>query len=330
VLSDLLSPPALPSTPRPRTDLLIPSYVLERRDSSGAVVQRGIVGALDIRGTESGHVLRHTQVEEQAVALHGRLLRERGGSREPLLLAAPDLGAFRGCVEAAVRLRPDLVLDTPEGGEVRLWACDRSWTVAPPALGPLLLADGHHRLEAARRLYCVRPGAAAGRLPALVVDHARHPLRLSALHRVIPGLDLRRAVATVGGFAQVRPRRPAARSAVPSRGSFLLTGQGQSWEVSAISAALLASRLRWLPSEWVELDAAISDHVLIPLLCKEQGLRAGPSYTAARPRPGEVGLVLPSPTWNQVWSSAASGSGMPPKSTRLSPGPPPDLLAYLG
>jgi hypothetical protein len=330
VPSDLLSPPALPSTPRPRTDLLIPSYVLERRDSFGGVEQRGIVGSLDVRGTESGHVLRHTQVEEPVVAMHGRLLRERGGSREPLLLAAPDLGAFHGCIEASVRRRPDLVLATPDDGEVRLWACDRRWTVTPPALGPLLLADGHHRLEAARRLYGAHPGANGGRLPALVVDHARHPLRLSAIHRVIPGLDLRRAVATVDRFAQVRLRPPAGGSAMPPRGSFLLTGHGQCWEVSAISAALLASQLRWLPSEWVELDAAISDHVLIPLLCKEQGLRTGPSYSTARPRTGEVGLVLPSPTWNQVWSSAASGSGMPVKSTRLSPGPLPDLLAYLG
>lgn len=328
--SDLLSPPALPSTPRPRTDLLIPSYVLERRSSGGSVVQRGIVGALDVRGTESGHVLRHTQVEEPVVAMHARLLRERGGSREPLLLAAPDLGTFRGCIDAALRRRPDLVLDTPDAGEVRLWACDRRWTVAPPALGPLLLADGHHRLEAARRLYGAHAGATGGRLPALVVDHARHPLRLSALHRIIPGLDLRRAVATAGRFAQVRLRPPSGGSATPPRGSFLLTGHGQCWEVSAVSSALLASRLRWLPSEWVELDAAISDHVLIPLLCKEQDLPVGASYSSARPRPGEVGLVLPAPTWNQVWSSAASGSRMPVKSTRLSPGPLPDLLAYLG
>jgi hypothetical protein len=330
VPSDLLSPPALPSTPRPRTDLLIPSYVLERRDSYGAVEQRGIVGSLDVRGTESGHVLRHTHVEEPAVALHGRLLRDRGGSREPLLLAAPDFGGFRECITEVVDRPPDLVLEAPDSAEVRLWACDRRWTVAPPALGPLLLADGHHRLEAARRLYCAHPGVTNGRLPALVVDHARHPLRLAAIHRVLPGLDLQRAVATINRIAQVRLRPPARTSAVPPRGSFLLTGHGQSWEVSAISAALLASRLRWLPSEWVELDSAISDHVLIPMLCKEQGLRPGPTYTTSRPEPGEVGLVLPSPTWNQIWSSAASGSGMPVKSTSLGPGPLPDLLAYLG
>ena len=194
--SDLLSPPALPSTPRPRTDLLIPSYVLERRDSCGAVEQRGIVGSLDVRGTETGHVLRHTQVEEPGVALHVTLLRERGGTREPLLLAAPDFGVFRECIEAAVVRRPDLVLDTPNRGEVRLWACERRWTAAPPALGPRLLADGQHQLEAARRLRGAHPALTNGRLPALVVDHARHPLRLAATHRIIPGRDLRQAVAT--------------------------------------------------------------------------------------------------------------------------------------
>ncbi|WP_181008751.1 hypothetical protein, partial [Streptomyces sp. SM12] len=111
---------------------------------------------------------------------------------------------------------------------------------------------------------------------------------------------------------------------------FLLTGHGQSWEVSAISPALLARRLRWLPSEWAELDAAVCDHVLIPLLCVEQGLEPDVGYTTSRPPPGQIGVVLPAPTWNQIWSSAAGGNGMPPNSTTLGPGPIPELLAYLG
>lgn len=328
--SDLLSPPAMPSTPRPRTDLLIPSYVLERRDYQGAVEQRGVVGSLDVCGIESGHVLRHAQVAEPEVALHGRLLRERGGSQEPLLLASPDLGPFRECVEEAVGRRPDLVLETPEEGEVRLWACDRRWTTAPPALGPLLLADGHHRLEAARRLYEAHPALTGGRLPALVVDHARYPLQLSATHRVLPGLDMRRAVETLSRHARVRLCPPGRWTLNPPRGTFLLLGRGQAWEVSEVSPALLAAQLRWLPSEWVELDSAVSDHVLIPLLCKEQQMAIAVSYRPGGPAHHEVGLVLPAPTWNQVWSSAASGLGMPVRSTCLTPGPLPDLLAYLG
>ncbi|MDB1089485.1 DUF1015 family protein [Streptomyces sp. ACA25] len=328
MLSDVLSPQALPSTPEPRTDLLIPHYILERRDPFDAVQQRGVIGSLDLQATQSGHVLRHQQVGESEVRLQTQLLRERGGSSDPLLLAAPDLGGFHECVRTATELQPDSVLETPEGGELRLWTADPRWTASPPALGPLLLAAGHHRLEAARRLHRTHQGPDGGRVPALVVDHARHPLTLSATHRALPGLDLARAVRSASRFARVR-RRPRGSCPPPSRGSFLLTGEGQTWEVSAISGATMASRLRRLPSEWVELDAAVSDHVLIPALCEDQGILPKPRYLTDYPSTGEVGLILPSPTWNQVWAGAASGAGMPRKSTCVGPKPLPDLLARL-
>ncbi|SFD32136.1 DUF1015 family protein [Streptomyces aidingensis] len=361
--SDVLSPPALPSTPKPRTDLLIPSHVMERRDAFGSVRQRGVIGALDVRGIETGHVLRHSRTDEAEVRRQVRLLCERDGpATEPLLLAAPDVGGYRSWLDEAAGTEPGAVLETPDGGELLLWGCRGEGAARPPALGPVLLMDGHHRLEAARRLAArAEPaarddrndrggcagragpaGASAGRtdwrrLPALVVDHARHPLTLSATHRVLPGLDLPRAVRTAGRFAQVR-RRPAAGAGSPAallpgpaRGTFLLAGDGQVWEVSGISFTVLASRLRTFPPEWAELEAAVSDHVLIPLLCEDQGLVPTPRYTtaAAVPAPGEVGLILPAPTWNQVWAGAANGSGMPYRSTSVGPRPIPDLLAYL-
>ncbi|WP_209311076.1 DUF1015 family protein [Streptomyces spiramenti] len=329
MLSDLLSPPALPSTPRPRPDLLTPSYVLERRDEWGNVCQRGVLGSLDVRGPDSGHVLRHTQVDDRVVAAHMRTIRDRGGVRDPLLLAAPDLGGLTECVTDTTARPPDLHLATPDEGELRLWACDPRWTTLAPPLGPVLLADGHHRLEAARRLYRARPGPTTGRLPAMVVDHGRHPLRLDATHRVVAGLDPRRAAQSAERFARVRLRPRSVALQPPQRGSFLLTGQGLTWEISAVSPVLLARRLRWLPSEWAESDAAVCDHVVIPALCRDQGIEPDVGYSAGRPPPGRTGLVLPAPTWNQLWS-AAGGHGMPAHSTTLGPGPLPDLLAYLG
>lgn len=325
--SDVLAVPALPRTPKPRTDLLLPLSVLERRDSFGGVEQRGVIGSLDIAGTETGHVLRHAEVGEEAVRFHARRLREHGDGGEPLLFAAPELGRFRECIADAVGGSPDAVLDTSDGGQLRLWDCRDAWRDAPPALGPVLLADGHHRLEAARRLRLTRPEGGSGRVPALVVDHTRHPLRVSATHRVVPGLDLNRAVRAAARFARVR-RHPAGLCRRPSRGRFLLAGAGECWEVSAISMALMANRLRRLPSEWVELDAAVSDHVLLPLLCEDQGLPPVPRYTE-RPEPGEVALLLPPPTWNQIWAGAASGTRMPCHAASLGPKPPRGLLDLL-
>lgn len=324
-----------PGTPAPRTDLLLPLdreqahagrayYVLERRDADGVVAQRGVIGALSLRGPDTGHVLRHQQVGESGVRLQTRLLAERGGGIEPLLLAATDLGSFEGsfqdCIDTTTEKPPDWEHGVPGGGTQRLWVCDPRWSADPPALPPVLLADGHHRLEAARRLRRAQPGASADRLPALVVDHSHHPLTLAATHRVIPGLDIGRAVRAASRLARVSPRPPHATPR-PPRGSFVLTGGGRRWDVTEISPVAMAGRLRFLPPEWVELPAAISDHVLIPALCEDQGIASEPRYTSQHPGPGEAGLILPPPTWEQIWSGAANGTGMPAKSTSFGPVP---------
>jgi hypothetical protein len=332
-----------PGTPAPRTDLLLPFhgvlaeplgrasyYVLERRDRTGAVQQRGVIGALSLHGVETGHVLRHQQVGESDVSLHTRLLQQRGGTIEPLLLAGPDLGSFQECIDRTIGAPVIQELKTPEGGVQRLWACDARWNEEPPALPPVLLADGHHRLEAARRLHRAHQGAAGDRLLALVVNHGRYPLTLGATHRVVPGLDIGKAVRTASHLARVSQRSPGPRPLpLPPRGAFLLTGGGQAWGMSEISPAAMAGRLRFLPPEWVELPAAISDHVIIPMLCEDQGVAPSPRYTSQYPEPGEVGLILPPPTWDQIWSGAANGTGMPPKSTNLGPAPVPGILASV-
>lgn len=321
-----------PGTPAPRTDLLLPLksswahapgqpryYVLERRDPRGDVAQRGMLGALSLRGPDTGHVLRHQQVGEVGVRTQTRLLEERDGT-PPLLLAAPDLGAFQECLERTISRPPDTEERTPEGGVQRLWVCDPAWSEHPPALPPVLLADGHHRLEAARRRYRAHPGAAADRLPALVVDHRHFPLRLAATHRIVPGLDIGRAVRAASRIARVTPHPPHLRPR-PAQGSFLLSGGGKCWDITEISPAAMAGRLRFMPPEWAELPAAVSDHVLIPVLCEDQGLKPEPRYSSRPPGPAEAGLVLPPPTWEQIWSGAASGTGMPAKSTSFSPLP---------
>lgn len=303
--------------------------MLERRDAFGQVRQRGIVGALNLNGTETGHVLRHEEVEEAEVHGQTHLLRQPGGTVEPLLLTAPDLGAFQQCVEETTERRPDSVRETPDGGAQRLWNCDAAWSEDPPALPPLLLADGHDRLEAARRLHRAAPDTMTGRVLAVVVDHGRYPLTLSATHRVVPGLDIGRAVRTAARFARVRPH-PRSAPRTPPPGTFLLTGGSQIWAVSNIARDTLAGRLRSLPLEWVELDAAVSDHVLIPVLCEEQGIDPTPRYVKSPPAPGEAGLILPPPTWDQIWAGASSRTGMPRRSTCLGPTPVPGHILPAG
>ncbi|MFE3184255.1 DUF1015 family protein [Streptomyces violascens] len=310
-------------------------YMLEQRRSD-AVLQRGLVGAVDLAAVFSRRLHKHEGVIDAQVAVQERLLRRRGGNDEPILLMAPTLGAVSDYLDLLAATPPDSAIAAADGTEQRVWACRNPAMIAQAlrlADPQLLVADGHHRLEAALRFH--RSGgeggsAAASRILAVAVDSSRFPPALSAIHRVVPDIDIDQAVRTASRFARVR--RLPARFEPPRPGHLVLCGMGQSWEVSQICRSLAESRLRELPRQWHDLDAALATHVLIPELCAAQSVERPFSYTHTLPNPmarGQVGVVLPSPTLTQIWRCAESGVALPRKSTSFTPKPEPGQLSYL-
>ncbi|MEV4867586.1 DUF1015 family protein [Streptomyces syringium] len=310
-------------------------YMLEQRRSD-AVLQRGLVGAVDLAAVASRRLHKHEGVSDAHVTVQEQLLHHRGGNDEPILLMAQSLGAVSDYLDHLAATPPDSVMTAADGTEQRIWAC-RNLAMIAEALRladpHLLVADGHHRLEAALRFHRSRDNDGSGpasRILAVAVDSSRFPPTLSAIHRTVPDIDIEQAVRTASRFARVRRLPP--RLEPPQPGHLVLCGEGQVWEVSQICRSLAESRLRELPRQWHDLDAALATHVLIPELCAAQSVERPFSYTHALPSPtsrGRLGVVLPRPTLTQIWQCAESGVALPRKSTSFTPKPMPGQISYL-
>ncbi|GGU18152.1 hypothetical protein GCM10010289_44750 [Streptomyces violascens] len=249
---------------------------------------------------------------------------------------APSLGTVSDYLDRLATTPPDSVTVAGDGTEQRIWACHNPEPIAQAlrlADPHLLVADGHHRLEAALRFHRNKSNDDSGpasRILALAVDSSRFPPKLAAIHRTVPDIDIGQAVRTASRFARVR-RLPTPFEP-PHPGHLVLCAEGQAWEVSQICPSLTDSRLRELPRQWHDLDAALATHVLIPELCAAPSVERPFSYTHALPSltaRGQVGVVLPRPTLAQIWRCAESGVALPRKSTSFTPKPEPGQISYL-
>ncbi|MEE1943023.1 DUF1015 family protein [Streptomyces sp. TRM 70361] len=300
-------------------------FVLEQW-AGRQVIQRGLVGALDLRALGSGAVRRHEAVEEDRVErVRQRMCATEGCDEPVLLLARAWAGAGPGpdpVCGAAVGVTP-----RTGGGEQRLFRAG----AVPRVDGPLLVADGHHRLEAALRLQREHSGRSGpwDRLPALVVDAARHPPALTAINRVIPGIGVRQAVRAVAGLARVVRCDASAR---PEPREPLLCGSGEVWRITGFDPDVVRGALSGSPRAWARLDTALADRVVIPAIRSAGGARAEEVRCVHRPpQPqarGGVGIVLAPPTTARIWWHASAGVPMPRKTSSFGPKPVPGQITY--
>src|SRR5690606_37234607 len=107
----------------------------------------------------------------------------------------------------------------------------------PPSFPPRRssdLADGHHRWATYRRLRSEHPSPSPwDHGLVLLVDTARYPLRVRAIHRLLHGLPVADALAALDGLFRVRRLDvplPAAMDALAEAAAdgnaFLLAGDG--------------------------------------------------------------------------------------------------------
>ncbi|WP_435131554.1 DUF1015 family protein [Actinacidiphila sp. bgisy144] len=183
-------------------------YVYEQRD--GDHLQRGVIGALRLSGPEEGAVLPHEDVMPGPVADRAALMRATGANLEPLLLSYRDGPATAAIVErTAASAEPLLAITTEDGVRHRLWAltdpAELAAVDAELAARQALIADGHHRWATYRRLQADHPpGTGWDYGLVLLVDSARYPLRVRAIHRVLPELAPGAALAAARGAFRVR------------------------------------------------------------------------------------------------------------------------------
>ncbi|MCX5282424.1 MULTISPECIES: DUF1015 domain-containing protein [unclassified Streptomyces] len=323
-------------------------YVYEQRD--GDLLQRGVIGTLRLSEPADGVVLPHEDVMPHIVADRADLMRATSANLEPLLLTYR--GDASGCGTAAVvektaTLPPLLATTTEDGISHRLWA-----VTDPAGLAEIrsdlgrhqaLIADGHHRWATYLRLRAEHPSPSPWDYGlVLLVDTARYPLRVRAIHRLLHRLPVAEALAALGDTFRVRrldvPLAEALESlasAAADGNAFLLAGDGAFHLIDRPSPDLLARTIpAGHPEAWRTLDATVLhatllDHVWgIPEDSPEHIAYIHDTVATVEKAEHDGGTaVLMHPVREEVVRDLArQGVTMPRKSTSFGPKPASGLV----
>ncbi|MDX3092890.1 MULTISPECIES: DUF1015 domain-containing protein [Streptomyces] len=325
-------------------------YVYEQRDGEG-LLQRGLIGALRLSEPSDGLVLPHEDVMPHVVADRADLMRATRANLEPLLLTYRGKGGTTGAhavVERATGRPPLLSTTTEDGFGHRLWAvtdpADIAEARADLAGHQALIADGHHRWATYLRLRAEHPAPGPWDFGlVLLVDTARHPLRVRAIHRLLPRLPVADALAALTDLFRVRHLRTASLDealdalgeAVRDGNAFLLAGDGAFHLVDRPSPDLLTRTVpKDRPEAWRTLDATVLhatllEHVWrIPEDSPEQVayIHDTASTVEKAEREGGTAVLLHPVQEDIVRSLAQRGVTMPRKSTSFGPKPATGLV----
>ncbi|MGW1716751.1 DUF1015 domain-containing protein [Streptomyces sp. NPDC002156] len=346
-LDDWLSEGILTADPEPAL------YVYEQRDTTGHL-QRGVIGALRLSEPSEGVVLPHEDVMPHVVADRAALMRATSANLEPLLLtyrsndsAGVSPHSTSAVVERAAARPPLLSTTTEDGFGHRLWAITDPAELAGIQTDlthhQALIADGHHRWATYLRLRAEHPSPSPwDHGLVLLVDTARYPLRVRAIHRLLHGLPVAEALASLKGHFRVRHLKvplcealTALAEAATAGNAFLLAGDGAFHLVDHPDEALLA---RTVPADhpqaWRTLDATVLHATLLDHIWHiPEDSPAHIAYihdTAATVEKAEQDggtAVLMHPVREEVVRDLArQGVTMPRKSTSFGPKPASGLV----
>ncbi|KYK12718.1 MULTISPECIES: DUF1015 domain-containing protein [Streptomyces] len=324
-------------------------YVYEQRGGDG-MLQRGIIGALRVSDPSEQVVLPHEDVMPHVVADRAALMRATYANLEPLLLTYRGDGAAAATTTVVERTaeRPPLPSTTTEDGYChRLWsvtdADDVARVRAELARHQALIADGHHRWATYRTLRAEHPSPSPwDHGLVLLVDTARYPLRVRAIHRLLHGFPVRDAVAALDGHFRVRRLDgPLTRAmeelakAAESGNAFLLAGDGSFRLVDRPDPALLDRTVpAGRPRAWRTLDATVLHATLLADIWRiPDDSAAHVSYihdtaatVAKAERDGGTAVLMHPVREEVVRELAQQGVTMPRKSTSFGPKPASGLV----
>jgi uncharacterized protein (DUF1015 family) len=355
-------------------------YVYEQ--CSGDVLQRGVIGALRLSEAAQGIVLPHEEVMPHIVADRAALMRATAANLEPLLLTyrgdcttgggehgagrtsadgsgIGGMGGTSAVVERAVVRAPLLATTTEDGFSHRLWSvtdpADVDEIRSDLASRQAVIADGHHRWATYLRLRAEYPSPGPWDYGlVLLVDTARYPLRVRAIHRLLHRLPLSEALAAL----QARPGSVRVRTvegplpyaldtlaeAASEGNAYLLAGEGTGLTagggsgrfnlVDRLSPELLdATVSRDRPEAWRALDATVLHSTLLDHLWQIPDTAEHIAYihdTAATiakaERDGGTAVLMHPVHEDVVRDLAQQGVTMPRKSTSFGPKPATGLV----
>ncbi|WP_406417140.1 DUF1015 domain-containing protein [Streptomyces sp. NBC_01614] len=253
-------------------------YVYEQRDGEG-MLQRGIIGALRVTEPSEGLVLPHEDVMPHVVADRAALMRATSANLEPLLLTYRGNGTATdttAVIERTIEGPPLFATTTEDGFSHRLWSitdpADLARVQSDLTLRQALIADGHHRWATYRRLRAEHGSPSPWDYGlVLLVDTARYPLRVRAIHRLLHDLPVPDALAALDGHFRVRRLEvplaealEALADAACAGNAYLLAGDGAFHLVDDPDPALLDRTIPTdCPAAWRTLDATVLHATLL-------------------------------------------------------------------
>ncbi|MFE6828685.1 DUF1015 family protein [Streptomyces sp. NPDC057690] len=321
-------------------------YVYEQRHADG-MLQRGLIGTLRVSEPSEGIVLPHEDVMPHIVADRAALMRATHANLEPLLLTYRGNGTAAEIVDRAAERPPLLSTTTEDGYSHRLWAitdpAETARVLADLAHHQALIADGHHRWATYLRLRAEHPSPSPwDHGLVLLVDTARFPLRVRAIHRLLHGFAVADALAALDGrFRVQRLDVPLAEAldaladAVCAGNGFLLAGDGAFHLVDRPDPALLDRTIpAGFPEAWRTLDATVLHATLLEHIWhipEDDPARIAYIHDTAATvrkaeRDGGTAVLLHPVREEVVRDLARQGVTMPRKSTSFGPKPASGLV----
>ncbi|MFF0094073.1 DUF1015 domain-containing protein [Streptomyces canus] len=324
-------------------------YVYEQRGGAG-LLQRGIIGTLRLSEPSEGVVLPHEDVMPHVVADRAALMRATSANLEPLLLTYRGNGSESATTTAIDRTagQPPLLATTTEDGyRHRLWSITDPSEVArirsDLAQHQALIADGHHRWATYRRLRAEHPSPSPwDHGLVLLVDTARYPLRVRAIHRLLHGVPVARSLSLLDGLFRVQrldvPLAEALDALADSAragNAFLLAGDGAFHLVDRPDPDLLSRTVPPdRPTAWRTLDATVLHATLLAHVWhipEDDPTRIAYIHDTAATvekaeRDGGTAVLMHPVREEVVRDLARQGVTMPRKSTSFGPKPASGLV----
>jgi len=310
-------------------------FVLEQR-RGGVLLQRGVIGAVELSEFAERRVLPHEEVHAVGVRRQRSLAGRNGGWNEPVLLAQQGVGGLDAALAAVACGEPAWSVLAADGVRHCYWPVPdpaaQEWITGQVGSRPALIADGHHRYAAAlalQREYEGLPGP-WDRVLGLVVDSAVRPLTLRAIHRWLPMLDPQQVVDRA---RQIFAVHEVDDRFLPSTGTLVVRGAEGCWSLTAVRPQAVDAAWDGCPTEWRTIDSALVDRLILGSM----GDREAEAVHYVHGEPGgavqEVGrgtlIALAAPAEGLVHRLALAGIRMPAKATSFGPKPLPGQLSYL-
>jgi uncharacterized protein (DUF1015 family) len=298
-------------------------YAYEMAGTDEFGVARRTVGVLGALAVAEGDVLPHEQTTPKAKTDRLDLLRATRANTSPIWVLTP--AALTAALGDLGEPHADATDD--DGITHRLWVLsgDRADAVtALVATEPVLVADGHHRYEVAKR-YRDEQRKANGDAPApydlvlaLAVELADDQLAVGAIHRLISGVDASAALDVLRRHFTLTPTNPSSGdigTRMTDAGALAVVTADGVWLASPNEATVSAAAMDLDSSR---LDVALAELPDATVVFQHGWRECGDAVAKGL---ADVAVLLRPATVDQIAAVSHGGERMPPKTTFFWPKP---------